>query len=87
MPYFLASRGLEIEASSPLTKIVAAVALVGAGQDLDQRRLAGAIVAEQGHDLARIKVDGSIIDGADAAEGDRDVLHLDKRRVSVWSMV
>ncbi len=31
---------------------VAMVALVGAGQDLDQRRLAGAVVAQQAHHFA-----------------------------------
>ena len=36
---------------------VAGIALVGARQDLDQRRLAGAVVAEQAHHLAREEID------------------------------
>ena len=64
-------------------KICAGIALVGAGQDLDQRRLAGAVVAEQRHDLAGIEIDRGVVDGADAAEGDRDVVHLDQRRSGV----
>ncbi|MGC3974981.1 MAG: hypothetical protein QM771_11435 [Nitrospira sp.] len=75
----MASRGLAIEASSPLMNICPAVALVGAGQDLDQRRFAGAIVAEQRHHFTGEKIDGRVVDGADAAEGDRDVAHVDQR--------
>ena len=67
-------------------KIVAVVALVGAGQDLDQRRLAGAIVAEQADHLAGIEIDRGVVDRLDAAEGDRDVLHLDQRRAGAFDL-
>ena len=36
---------------------LAAVGVVGAGEHLDQRRLAGAVVAEQADHLARVEVD------------------------------
>ena len=55
---------------------VAVVALVGAGEDLDQGRLAGTVMAEQGHDFAREEVDGGVIDGVNAAEGDGNVAHF-----------
>ena len=51
----------------------AAVALIGARQHLDQRRLAGAVVAEQADDLAGIEIDRGVVDRLDAAESDRDV--------------
>ena len=53
-----------MSASSPSMQIVAGIALVGAGQDLDQRRLAGAVVAEQRHHLAGIEIDRRVVDRA-----------------------
>ena len=46
---------------------------------LDQRRLAGAVAADEGDDLAGIEVDADAVDGVDAAEGHADVAHLDER--------
>src|SRR3546814_6139313 len=60
---------------------VAGIAPVGAGEDLDQRRLAGAVVAEQGDDLAGIEVDRRILHGMNPAEGDGNVLHFHERSV------
>ena len=60
---------------------VAGIALVGAGQDLDQRRLAGAVVAEQPDHLAGVEIDAGVVDGLDAAERDREVAKLDERGV------
>ena len=57
---------------------MSAVPFVGAGQNLDQAGLACAIVAEQAHDLAGIKIDRGVVDRLEAAEGERDVLHLDE---------
>ena len=57
---------------------LAGIGPVSAGQDLDQRRLAGAVVPEQPDDLAGMEIDADRIDGLDAAEGDRDVAHLDE---------
>ena len=39
-----------------------------AGQDLDQRRLAGAVVADQRHDLAGVDVEIDVGQGRDGAE-------------------
>jgi hypothetical protein len=36
-------------------------------------------VAQKAHDFAGVKVDRDVIDGLDAAEGDRDVAQFDKR--------
>ena len=83
MPSALASRGLLIVDFLAVDEDLAGVALVGAGQDLDQRRLAGAVVAEQAHHLAGIEIDAGMVDGLDAAEGDRDVAHLDQRGAAV----
>ena len=58
---------------------VAMVALVGAGQDLDEGGFARAIVAEQTDDLAREKVYGGAIDSPNATKGDGDVAHFDER--------
>ena len=48
--------------------------------DPHQRRLAGAVAADEADDLARLEVDGDVVDGVDAAERDADVAHLDERR-------
>ena len=69
MPSALASR-----VESDLTGCAgdADLALVGgidAGEHLDQRRLAGAVVAEQPEHLAGGEVDVDLLDGVHAAEG------------------
>ena len=45
-----------------------------------QRRLAGAVAADEADDLAGVEVDDDVVDGMDAAERDADVAHLDERR-------
>ena len=60
-------------------KNLAGVALVGAREHLDQRRLSGAVVAEQADHLAWKEIEACMVDGPDAAEGDGDVAHLDQR--------
>ena len=52
----------------------------GAGQDLAQRRLSSAVVADQPKDLARPQNKVDAIKGLDGAEGLADVLHLDPDR-------
>ena len=47
---------------------LAGVRSLRAGKDLHQRRLAGAVAADQPHDLAGAEVDRDVVDGADAAE-------------------
>src|SRR5690606_21504730 len=59
------------------------VAAIGARQDLDQRRLAGAVVAEEANHLAAMQVDGGLIHRADTAERDGDIGHFDQWRAGV----
>ena len=58
---------------------LAGIGRVGAGERADQRRLAGAVAADEADDLAGVEVDGDAVDGVDAAERDEDVAHLDER--------
>jgi hypothetical protein len=58
---------------------LAAIALDRARQHLHQHRLARAVVAQNAHDLARVEVDGDVVDGLDAAEGLLHVAQFDKR--------
>src|SRR5262249_29573028 len=41
----------------------------GAGDDLDRRRLAGAVLADEGVHLAGPEIERHLVEGADAAEG------------------
>ena len=50
----------------------------GAGQHLDQRRLAGAVVAEQADDLALVDVEVDVVERLHAAVELADVLHADE---------
>ena len=52
---------------------------VDAGERLDQGRLAGAVLAHEGVHLAGEEPHRDLVEGADGAEGDRDVAHLDHR--------
>ena len=64
---------------SPLMRISPGVGRVGARQRVHQRRLAGAVAADEGDDLTGVEVDADAVDGVDAAEGHADVAHLDER--------
>ena len=57
---------------------LAAGRLDHAGEDLDQRRLAGAIVADQADDLAAVDVQVDAAERIDAAVGLRDVAQFDE---------
>ena len=59
-------------------KISPAIGLIGARQAFDQRRFARAVVAKKADNLTRIQIDGDMIDGLDAAEGDGDIAKFDK---------
>jgi hypothetical protein len=50
-----------------------------AGQDLDQGRLAGAIVAEEAMHLASLKIEGHAFQRNDGAEIFADILERDQR--------
>ena len=52
---------------------------MGTGERVHERRLAGAVAADEGDHLAGVQVDGDAVDGVDAAEGDADVAHLHER--------
>ena len=52
---------------------LALVRLLHAGEDADQRRLAGAVLAEQDMDLARIEVERDAVIGHHAGEALGDV--------------
>src|ERR1700733_7197097 len=52
----------------------------GAGEDLAQRRLSRAVVADQTKDLASAQNEVDAVKGLDGAEGLADVLHLDSDR-------
>ena len=52
---------------------------MGAREHAHQRRLAGAVAADEADDLARPEVDRDLVHGVDAAERDADVAHLDER--------
>ena len=57
---------------------LAAGRLDHAGEDLDQRRLAGAVVADQADDLAAVDMKIDAAERIDAAVGFRDVAKLDQ---------
>ena len=58
----------------------AAVGLVDAGQDLDQRALAGAVLADQGVDLARDEVERDVVERLGRREALGDPAQLGARR-------
>ena len=62
----------------------AAIGLVDAGDDLDERRFAGAVFAEQGVDLAGIEGQRDVLQRLRGVEPLGDVAHLeDGRRAAV----
>src|SRR5258708_17434406 len=67
----------------PLEEEVPAGRLMHAGQDLDERRLARAVVAEQAHHLTGVDAHRDVLQGDDVVELFRDVLHLDEWRLAV----
>src|SRR6185437_8999923 len=63
---------------APLEEDLAVVRHVRAGDALDQRRLAGAVVADERHDLARTQLEVDVGERLDRAEGLRDPAELEK---------
>jgi hypothetical protein len=57
------------------------IAPAGAAQDLHQRRLAGAVLAEQDVHLARTQLEAHIVEGDDARVAFADAAHLQERRL------
>ena len=68
MPWSLASRGLLERDRLAVHLHRARCRLVDAGEDLDQRRLAGAVVAEQAQHLARLHLERDVVKHVDRAE-------------------
>ena len=64
---------------------LAAIGLVDAGKDLDQRRLAGAVLAEQGVDLAGAHREIDTAQRLDAGEALDDGPRLDDGRSRFWN--
>src|SRR5262249_1120501 len=58
----------------------ALVRMVGAGEDLDQGRLAGAVVADEGADLTRVERKVGAGQRFDVAEPAPDAARLEERR-------
>ena len=73
------ARGVEgqvaaVDEQSPLVR------RVHAGEDLDQRRLAGAVVAEDAEHLAGVDVRGDVLEGDHVPEVLADVIDLQQVR-------
>ena len=78
MPPSTASRGVTAASSRLADADGAAVGGVHAGDDLDQRRLAGAVLAEERVHLAGEDVEVDVLEHADAGEGLRDAGERDE---------
>src|SRR6185312_2698423 len=66
----------------PAQKDLPAIGLMHAGHDLDQRRLPGPVLAEQGMDLARMKGQRNVFEGLRRVEALRDPANLQERRAA-----
>ena len=62
-----------------LDEEIARCGTMHAGQRLDQRRLAGAVVAEEAQDFARVHLQRDVVQDVDRAEGLVDVAEFDDR--------
>ena len=58
-------------ASRPAMRIRPGVGPVDAGQDLQQRALAGAVLADDPEELALVDVEGDVVEGVQLAVLDR----------------
>ena len=67
---------------SALHPDLALVALLDAGQDLDEGRLAGAVLADEGVDLARVERKGHVLERLRHVEALGDPGHLQHRSVA-----
>ena len=67
-PAAIASRGEPNATGRAVEQDLAGVGPVQPGEDVHQRALAGAVLAEQGVDLARAQVEVDVVVGDDARE-------------------
>ena len=81
IPLSIASRGVARRWIAPSSADLALVGIGGdlAGQDVDQRRLARAVLADERMDLAGDDVEVHAVERADAGEGHRDAAGLEER--------
>src|SRR4029079_2652299 len=56
---------------------------IDAGDEVEERRLAGAVRPDHAHDLALVDVEVEPVDHAQAAEGERDALQLEQRHQTI----
>ena len=64
---------------TPATTSVAGIGVLGAGHDLDQRGLAGAVFADERMHLARPQIERHPIERAQSGEGLADVSSVEKK--------
>ena len=83
MPRSRASRGEANVTSSPSRRTLPSLGLVHTGEDLDERRLAGAVVAEHARDLTGPHRRGDPLEGDDVAVVLAEVANLEHRRATV----
>ena len=83
MPCVRASRGLVMVTGFAVDEDLTGVGRVGSCERVDERRLAGAVAADEGDDFTGIEVDADAVDGVDATERHTDVAHVDERHPSV----
>ena len=67
------------EALARRSVITPPVERVDAGDDVEDRRLAGAVRADEPEDLARVDVERHVVERGDATEAHRDVVELEER--------
>ena len=80
MPAASASAADRMRTGLPFDRDGAGIGLVDAEQDVHQRGLAGAVLAEQAEDLAGAEHEVDVVIGAHAAKALRDAAHFDERR-------
>ena len=75
------TRAVDVDVG-PVVAHLAFVEWIDADDALDQRRLAGPVVADESHDLAAADLEIDPVERLDGAEGLRDPPKLEERRVS-----
>ena len=85
MPAASASCGEPKTTGSPAQTDLPGVRTVGPGEHLDERRLAGTVLAQQAVHLARGDVEIDLVERANAGELLDDAAHLQQRRASSGS--
>src|SRR6185312_12057335 len=74
---------VEAEQAPALELDLARIRRVDARDQVEERRLAGAVRPDHAHDLALVDVEVEPVDHAQAAEGERDALQLEQRHQTI----